>query len=229
MARTKKTLSNQVFIGCAFAYRSKYEELVEDYLNKKYPLAYVLIGDSGQRQDAEDLLKLIKDKLFRSSFAIFDATSGNPNVSLEYGLVEGREKFQKALYVSRHGAHKKKTESAIIADLAGKWRNEYKTQRGLKRLLDKAAADHPYRKRFETFLKKTSRGQRDWHNKKKFRHLCLKIIHCLDGLEQRKRLEIVEALSINYQRKEIEVALSKLHNAGLIRCKSGGHSLVNIN
>ena len=45
----------------------------------------------GDSQEAQDLLDVIKERLFSSSLAVFDATCGNANVSLEFGLAEANE------------------------------------------------------------------------------------------------------------------------------------------
>jgi len=45
----------------------------------------------GDSQEAQDLLDVIKERLFPSSLAVFDATGGNANVSLEFGLAEANE------------------------------------------------------------------------------------------------------------------------------------------
>jgi len=106
-------IPNQIFIGCPWhTIRHKYEVAI-NRLNHKYPLSFVIIGRSPE-QDAIDLLKIIKEKLLRSSTAIFDATAGNPNVSLEFGLAEASE-IPRILYISRHGATKQ--EKKQIADV----------------------------------------------------------------------------------------------------------------
>ena len=45
----------------------------------------------GDSQEAQDLLDVIKERLFSSSLAVFDATGGNANVSREFGLAEANE------------------------------------------------------------------------------------------------------------------------------------------
>ncbi len=77
-------------------------------------------------QDAKDLFDLIKQRILESDYAVFDATGGNANVSLEYGFAEA-QKVSSALYTCIHKATKKaaKQDTAIISDLAGKTRNHY--------------------------------------------------------------------------------------------------------
>jgi hypothetical protein len=109
-------IPNQVFIGAPWhTVRPKYERAIVK-LRKKYPLSFVIVGRS-QSQEAEDLLQAIKEAILGSSYAIFDATGGNPNVSLEYGFAEAHD-IQRALYLSTHAASKTSTDTPIIADLA---------------------------------------------------------------------------------------------------------------
>src|SRR3989304_3140743 len=153
-------------------------EIATAPLRKKRPLSFAIVGRE-ENQEAEDLLQLIKDTILSSSFAIFDATYGNPNVSLEYGFAEAHD-IQRALYLSTHAAAQKSKDPAIIADLAGKKRNHYAQEKGLLELLSKFAAGHPYTLRFERFLrakyKNASKGK-----KHRARTLALKVVHSLDG------------------------------------------------
>ncbi len=122
--RRADIIANQVFVGCPYkTIRAKYERAIDE-LNKKFPLSFVIVG-RGDGQEAEDLLELIKERLFSSSQAIFDATAGNANVSLEFGLAE-TDDMPRTLYLSCHAAAKRGSKDlAIIADLAGKRRSQY--------------------------------------------------------------------------------------------------------
>ncbi|MBK8179457.1 MAG: hypothetical protein IPK67_11345 [Planctomycetes bacterium] len=126
-------IPNQVFLGIPWkTVRPKYEGIV-DKLKKTFPISFVIVGRD-DNQDAEDLLEVIKKRLLSSSHAIFDATGGNANVSLEFGLRMPRT-FH-ARYVSVHGASEEGLkESPIIADLAGKKQNRYSQTDGLEKLL----------------------------------------------------------------------------------------------
>src|SRR5713101_7131391 len=126
-------IPNQVFVGCPYkTVRAKYERAIDD-LKKKFPLSFTIVG-RGDGQEAEDLLGLIKERLFSSSHAIFDATAGNANVSLEFGLAESND-MPRTLYTSAHAAAKRASkDSAIIADLAGKRRNQYPQESKLRAL-----------------------------------------------------------------------------------------------
>ena len=119
---TRPVITNQVFIGCPWRnVRKKYLAITED-LKKSFPLHFVIIG-SEVSHTAEDLLTFIKTKLENSSSA-----GGNPNVSLEFGYAEGRN-IESSLYISTHGTSRKSQATAIISDLAGKRRKEYKNER----------------------------------------------------------------------------------------------------
>ena len=138
---TDDAVANQVFIGCPWkTVRPKYERIV-DRLNKKYPLSFVIVGRR-DGQEAEELLTIIKQRLSTSAFAIFDATQGNANVSLELGFSEAAD-IPRAIYISSHAASRRNaTDGAIISDLAGKKHNPYNQERGLAQLLAEFAKTH---------------------------------------------------------------------------------------
>jgi hypothetical protein len=221
------TISNQVFLGCPWkTVKHKYETLIEEF-KKKYPLSFIIVGRS-QDQKAANLLEIIKDKLNNSSAAIFDATGGNANVSLEYGIAEANE-IPRSIYKSQHKkSASAESDLAIISDLAGKKRNEYKTAAGLKSLLEAYSKTHTYTKKYETFLrasaKRLSKGA-----KRRYRALSLKIIHHLDDKDNVRRADIVQNLtSIGYKDTEVEECIKKLHVNRLIYCSEGGYSSVSI-
>ena len=117
MASTKREfIPNQVFIGLPWKnVRPKYDHIIP-MLEKKYPLHFTIVGRN-DGQDARDLFEIIKQRITSSSYAVFDATSGNANVSLEYGFAEGIE-VPRAIFVSAHKAAQKQTPgSPIISDL----------------------------------------------------------------------------------------------------------------
>ncbi len=101
----QNTVRNQVFIGCPYStVRPKYERIIKE-LKKKYPICFEIIGRT-TNPEAMELLDLIKIKLGSSSAAIFDATGGNANVSLEFGFAEAKN-IPRHIYISDHGAAKK--------------------------------------------------------------------------------------------------------------------------
>jgi hypothetical protein len=198
-------------------------------MRTKSPLSFVIVGRN-DKQDAEDLFEVIKERIGSSSYAIFDATGGNANVSLEYGYAEAVD-LPRALYVSTHGAARRASSDApIIADLAGKRRNQYKQEQALSRLLSDFSRDHSYTVRFERFVqsnaKRKAAGQ-----KKRFRALALKVIHALDGVRQVRRADIVQQLQADpsrYSANEVDDMLKRLHRASLIRSQQGPHARVHV-
>lgn len=216
-------IPNQIFIGCPWkTIRPKYEKIIDDF-RKKFPLSFLLVGRTAD-QNAEDLLSIIKNKLFSSSHAVFDASGGNANVSLEYGLAEANE-IPRAIYITKHKmARNPERDSAIISDLAGKKRNEYKQVSGLSRLLMELAKEHSYTKKFERFLKSNCKHMNKG-KKKTFRTLALKAIHYLDDKEKARRTDLVQDLAgEGYKEDEVNVCIKNLHKAGLIRCTEGRYS-----
>jgi hypothetical protein len=222
-------IANQVFLAVPWkGARPKYERCV-DYFRSRSPLSFVIVGRSGE-QDAEDLFEVIKERLDSSSYAVFDATGGNANVSLEYGYAEAHD-IRRVLYVSTHGrANKTSADPPIIADLAGKVRNQYKQEGALKRLLTEFSNKHPYTVRFDRFLADVGK-RRGKGAKKRNRALALKIIHCLDGSRDVRRADIVQQLLADqsrYTADEVDGMIAKLHNAKLIRSQQGRYARVQI-
>src|SRR2546428_13720946 len=81
-------IANQVFLGLPWKnVRARYERLIRR-LEIKFPLHFTIVGRN-DGQSAEDLFEIIKNRISLSSVALFDATGGNANVSLEYGYAEG--------------------------------------------------------------------------------------------------------------------------------------------
>ena len=219
------TILNQVFIGTPWSVtRPKYEHAIAK-LKKKFPLSSVIVG-RGDGQEAEDLLAMIKKRVEASSFAVFDATGGNANVSLEFGYAEALG-LRRALYLSTHQAAKKaRKDSPIIADLAGKKHNQYKQEAGLVRLLSDLCRTHDYTKRFEICLA-TSFQTAKPGQKKRWRAMALKFIHLLDGNETTRRVDAVQGLQAEgYSRQEIDELIKRMRAAGLVHSQQGPHSRV---
>jgi hypothetical protein len=222
-------IPNQVFLGLPWkTVRPKYERIAET-LRKTFPLSFVIVGRA-DTQDAEDLLQTIKNRILSSSFAIFDATGGNANVSLEFGFAEANG-VPRALYLCTHGASKRATkESPIIADLAGKRQNRYAQAESLEKLLRQFSAAHSYTKRFEKFLTNTFR-RRSKGDKKRLRSLSLKVVHQLDGDGKARRADVVQHLLADvsrYDRGEVDDMILKMHNAGLVTSIQGPYSTVTV-
>lgn len=108
---------NQVFLGIPWkTVKQKYENAIKK-LEKKYPIYFCIVGRN-DGQDAKELFELIQTHIRNSSHAIFDATGGNANVSLEYGFATGIEKAC-TIFLSAHKAsNKANAASPIISDLA---------------------------------------------------------------------------------------------------------------
>jgi hypothetical protein len=224
---TSETVANRVFVGCPWhTVRPKYERVIDE-LRNRFPLHFLIIGrDNGQ--EAKDLLDHIVRALLSSSFAIFDATGGNPNVSLEYGIAEASS-IPRALYLSTHAASQTVAkDSPIIADLAGKTRNHYTQEPVLKKLISGAAKEHRYTQRFERFLHKAF-GHYGKGTKRSARALALKVIHSLDGTGTRRRTDIVQDLQAeNYRGTDIDLMIRLLHKGELVRSEPGRYSTVSI-
>lgn len=239
MAKKKRTRSelapqyaaipNQVFLGVPWkTVRPKYERTIQK-LKKSHPISFVIVGRD-ENQDAEDLLEVIKKRLLTSSYAIFDATGGNANVSLEFGFADAHD-VPRALYLSVHGASKRASkESPIIADLAGKKQNRYSQEQALERLLRQFCQNHAYTKRFEQFLTGTFR-RKSKGEKKRLRSLALKIVHQLDGDGRARRADVVQNLQADpsgYDREEIDDMIRRMHQKGLVESVQGPYSTVTV-
>ena len=217
-----------MFIGLPWKnVRATYERVI-DRLQLFYPISFVIVGRQ-DGQDAEDLLEIIKDRVRSSTFAIFDATDGNANVSLEYGYAEALD-IKRVLYLSARKKSAGRSDSPIISDLAGKRRNQYKTKNTLRLLLRRFCDDHAYTKRFERFIStlfpRAPRGKRKRH-----RSLALKIIHFLDGKREVRREDVVNDLQgdvSRYKRDEVDKMVLSMHQAGLLLSVQGPYSTITI-
>ena len=222
----RTTIPNQVFIGLPWKNVRRRFERVIDRLQIRSPLSYVIVG-RGDDQDAEDLLEVIKSKLENSSYAIFDATTGNANVSLEYGYAEAKN-IPRVLYMSSHKAAHRSKDPSIISDLAGKRRNQYSNEGSLFSLMQDFSARHPYTQRFEKALTREFRHQKKGA-KKRSRALALKVIHALDGQSDVRRDDLVERLradAVGYAQGEVDEMIKRLHKTRLIYVERGRYSRV---
>jgi hypothetical protein len=168
------------------------------------------------------LLAIIKQRISSSSHAIFDATGGNANVSLEYGYAEGIE-VPRSIYVSVHKASSKPLSGggAIISDLSGKRRVQYTNEAMLSKELHKFCRDHPYTARFEKSLKGPSKGLA----KKRARSLAIKTIRALDVKDKMRRADLIQYLQAkDYKESEADRILKTLHSAGILKCTVGKYS-----
>jgi len=222
----KDFIPNQVFVGLPSKnVRPKYEKVFER-LKMKFPTHFAIVGrDDGQ--SADDLFTVIKNRIDSSSFAIFDATRGNPNVSLEYGYAEGRG-IERAIYLSTHKGARTPDDTPIISDLIGRRRVQYKNKGTLVKELSRFCKSHPYTVRYEKALKAITKGLKKGP-KKSLRTLTLKIIHELDGRELVRRREVIQNVQAKgYSESEIDEALRQLHHEKILNCSPGRMSNVTL-
>lgn len=228
MAGTKrKFIPNQVFVGLPWKnVRPRYEQVIAR-LEKKYPLYFTIVGRN-DGQDAKSLFEIIKLRIASSSFAIFDATGGNANVSLEYGYAEGLE-VPRAIFLSAHkAAQTKASGDPIISDLTGMRRVQYKTEKSLATELAKLGREHDYTKRFEKAIAQTLKAKSKGA-KKSGRALALKLVKALNGKQQIRRAELIQSLQAQgYEQVHIDAVLKGLHSAGVLKCTVGKYSEVYI-
>jgi hypothetical protein len=77
-------IANRIFVGYPWdPYKTMWENLAAD-IHKKFPVHLLAVGRA-KGQPATQLLANIMKALDSASVAMFDASTGNPNVSLEYG------------------------------------------------------------------------------------------------------------------------------------------------
>lgn len=228
MGTTKrKFIANQVFVGLPWKnVRPKYERIIPE-LEKKYPLHLTIVGRDDS-QDAKTLFGVIKGRIASSSYALFDVTGGNANVSLEYGYAEGIE-IPHTIFLSAHrAAQKLSVGDPIISDLTGMRRVQYKTETQLGNELRKLCRDHDYTKRFEKALSKILKNKSKG-SKKSGRALALKLVKTLGGKDKMRRAEMVQHLQAqDYSENEIDDMLKGLHSSGVLKCAVGRYSDVYI-
>jgi len=224
--RKIEIIPNQVFVGLPWRnVRPRYESCI-DKLERRYPLHFTIVGRK-DAQEAEDLLQVIKIRIDSSSYGIFDATGGNANVSLEYGYAEAID-LPRAIYLSTHKAASNAKGGAIISDLSGKRRIEYKNEGSLAKQLELLCRNHDYTKRFEAHLNRSGRRSTG-AAKRSRRNLALKQIHYLDGRTGVRRADLVQSVqAAGYTTGEVEGMLKSLHTAGLLNVSRGRISKVRV-
>jgi hypothetical protein len=160
--------SYQVFIGCPFrkAIRKNYDRLKAE-LERETPL-HVVLADTTAVSSTDYLLEHITNLIRESAACIFDATDGNPNVSLEVGIAHALPvDFVLGLYTRRpRTREQREAEQAlkregevkpIIADLQGRIRIEYKAYPLLKQqVVSRYLSNLPYVRRWDEFRKRHS-------------------------------------------------------------------------
>jgi hypothetical protein len=156
--------NHQVFIGCPFlkAVRKNYDQLKTD-LEAETPL-HIVLADTTAITSTDYLLEHITTLIRESAACIFDATGGNPNVSLEVGVAHALPaEFLLALYTRKPRSQRDAQATLeregevrpIISDLQGRNRIEYKTYKSLKRQAMSRYLDRlPYGRRWKDFAKR---------------------------------------------------------------------------
>lgn len=215
----RKIIPNRIFLAYQwYIYRDIYEPVCRE-LHKVYPIYFYAVGRP-KGQPAEALLEKIKNILLTSTAAVFDASKGNANVSLEYGMAVFVPNLQSYLFVDEHTLPNHiNVGTPIIADLAGSTQNRWKIQnpKGLKEHLKAVAENHPYTLRFRRYCRSRglTRGQ--------FR-TPLKVLRLFDERETMLRREVLDQLGSHWSRKrrsDIEELLGDMHKAGLITITAG--------
>jgi hypothetical protein len=90
------------------------------------------------------------------------------------------------------------------------------------------AENHPYSKAFDKSMKSGLKNKKRKGEKKKFRNLCLKIIHFLDEKDEVRRADLISELLISYKEKEINEMIILLHKNNLIISSAGRFSSLSI-
>jgi hypothetical protein len=169
-------------------------------------------------QPAAQLLTKILNAIDRSTFVMFDASAGNPNVALEYGYSRARcDEDAIYLFLDENATSQSGPGSPIMSDLAGTVANRYALNDSrLQETLTAISRNHPYNKRFQRLCR--SRKYRG--GTKKF---LLRIIRQLDGYESILRRELIDNV-VHEARKSpeyVEKYLKELHRAGLVTISRG--------
>ena len=152
---------HQVFIGCPFlrAIRKNYDALKKD-IEDESPL-HLILADTVALTSTDYLLGHITTLIRESAACLFDASGGNPNVSLEVGIAHALPaEFLITLYTRKPRQQKIEEEALvkqgevkpIISDLQGRNRVEYKTYSSLKdQIVRRYLNKLPYMKRWTDF------------------------------------------------------------------------------
>ncbi len=156
--------SHQVFIGCPFltAIRKNYDKLKTD-LEDETPL-HVVLADTTAITSTDYLLEHITSLIRESAGCIFDATGGNPNVSLEVGVAHALPADFLLTFYTRKPRIQQNAQQVleregetrpIISDLQGRTRIEYKTYKALKnQIMSRYLSRLPYMRRWVDFRKR---------------------------------------------------------------------------
>lgn len=188
-------------------------------MHKSFPIHFYALGRPAGTP-AGDLYSKIKDAVSKSTQAVFDASRGNPNVSLEYGFADALRGIKLFLLIDEHTIPSRSGPGTpIIADLAGMSQNRWRINKPiiLRKHLEAIARQHPYTLRFRGFAKRHSyRGGSI--------RAFLKILRKFDEHEELLRRELLDELSTEPgapKRGVLESRLRLLHQSGLITITRG--------
>lgn len=122
---SRNIVPNRIFVGYPWkTYKPYWENLLQD-LHATYPLHFLAMGREAGEPAAQLLVKIL-GALDTSSLALFDGSTGNANVSLEYGYAKSiMAEDQVYLFVDEDSLTSAGPGSPIIADLAGTIANRY--------------------------------------------------------------------------------------------------------
>ena len=215
----RAVVPNRIFLAYQWhIYRTVYEDVCAS-LHRTHPVYFYAVGRPAG-QPAEALLERINSVLLSSTAAVFDASRGNANVSLEYGLAHFIPNLRSYLLIDQHVLpNQVNVGTPIISDLAGSTQNRWQFGRPetLAVHLRAIAENHTYTKRFRRYCRarRLTAGQ--------FR-APLKVIRLFDERESILRREVLDELTAewrNRSQREIERLLTDLHRAGLITITPG--------
>ncbi len=216
----------QVFVGCPFRsnIRKNYDKLKDD-LEAETPLR-ITLADTTSISSTDYLLDHITNLIRESAGCIFDATGGNPNVSLEVGIAHALPAdFLIALSTRRPRTSvpkKRRSTQAtpdlvrpIIADLQGRNRIEYKTYPTLKdQIIQRYLVNLPYMKRWLEFKK----------NHQSYAPFALKVFHQIrsSGRTTKPRIDAILSDS-GISTTALTNALTKYRLVTIRRGQNGGY------
>jgi hypothetical protein len=217
--KTRSIVPNRIFLAYQWnIYRPHFERICAD-LHKLFPLYFYAVGRPAG-QPAEDLLEKIQSIILSSTAAVFDASRGNANVSLEYGLAFFVPRLPIYLLIDQNSMpNQVNVGTPIISDLAGSTQNRWDISdvSTLKEHMKAIAETHPYTKRFKRYCKDRGFSGGSYRAP-------LKVIRLFDERETILRRETIDELKSEWKGKkdsDIEKLISDMHDAGLITISRG--------
>jgi hypothetical protein len=209
-------IANRIFVGYPWdPYKTMWENLAAD-IHKRFAVHLLAVGRA-KGQPATQLLTNIMNALDSSSVAMFDASTGNANVSLEYGYFRAARGEEAAFLFLDEDAKLPVGKTPIISDLAGAVANRYKpTDNRLREAVIALCDEHAYVRRFTKFCR-----QRKYKGGP--RKFLVRMIRQLDGRDSILRREFLDDLVHETKKSEAHINkyLKELHEAGLLTVTRG--------